>query len=156
MVGGACLALAGCGFKLREPPRLGFATIAVTGLPPRSPVLDELQRQLAATGTTRLAAPGTPADVVLEVRESSRERIVAAQTSAGQIREFTLRVRLRFTLRTPGGRLLIPDTQLALQRDMSFNESDALAKEQEEATLVRALQTDIVDQLMRQLAAVTL
>ena len=39
---------------------------------------------------------------------------------------------------------------------MSFNESNALAKEQEEAMLVRAMQTDLIDQLMRQLAAVTL
>jgi LPS-assembly lipoprotein len=155
LVTAASALLAGCGFKLRQPPRLNFGTMAVTGLPPRSPVLEELQRQVAATGTTRLVESAATAEVVLDVRESTRERIAAAQSSAGQIREFTIRVRLRFMLRTPSGRVLIPDTQLVLQRDMSFNESDALAKEQEEATLARALQTDIVDQLMRQLAAVT-
>jgi LPS-assembly lipoprotein len=148
--------LAGCGFKLREPPKLGFATMAVTGLPPRSPLLEELQRQLAVTGTTRIAAPGMPVDVILAVSDSTRDRIVAAQSSAGQVREFTLRIRLRFVLRTPTGRVLIADTQLGLQRDMSFNESNALAKEQEEAMLVRAMEADLIDQLMRQLAAVTL
>ena len=148
--------LAGCGFKLREPPKLGFSTMAVTGLPPRSRLLEELERQLAASGTTRIAPPGAPAEVILTVSDTLQDRIVAAQSSAGQVREFTLRVRMRFVLRTPTGRVLIPDTRLGLQRDMSFNESNALAKEQEEAMLVRAMQTDLIDQLMRQLAAVTL
>ena len=76
-----------------------------------------------------------------------------APDAAGQVREFTLRQRLRFRARTPAGRVLIPETELVLSRDMSYNETDALAKEQEEAMLYRAMQVDIVDQLMRRLAA---
>ena len=37
---------------------------------------------------------------------------------------------------------------------MSYNESNALAKEQEETMLYRSMQSDIVEQVMRQLAAV--
>jgi LPS-assembly lipoprotein len=37
---------------------------------------------------------------------------------------------------------------------MSYSESVALAKEQEEAALFRAMQSDIVAQVMRRLAAV--
>ena len=37
---------------------------------------------------------------------------------------------------------------------MSYNETAALAKEQEEAALYRAMQSDIVAQVMRRLAAV--
>ena len=37
---------------------------------------------------------------------------------------------------------------------MSYTESAALGKEQEEATLYRAMQTDIVAQVLRRLAAV--
>jgi LPS-assembly lipoprotein len=146
--------LAGCGFELRQPPKLGFETLAVSGLPPRAPLFEELQRQVKATGTTRIVPPGAPAEVVLEVLQSAHDRIVAAQSTAGQVREFTVRVRLRFRLHTPTGRVLIADTDLRLQRDMSFNESNALAKEQEESMLVRAMETDLIDQLMRQLAAV--
>jgi LPS-assembly lipoprotein len=39
-------------------------------------------------------------------------------------------------------------------RDISFNESSALAKETEEQLLYRDMQSDIVQQLMRRLAAV--
>jgi LPS-assembly lipoprotein len=37
---------------------------------------------------------------------------------------------------------------------MSFTESAALAKEQEEAALFRAMQSDIVSQVLRRLAAI--
>ena len=52
------------------------------------------------------------------------------------------------------GKELIPETELLQQRDISFNESAVLAKEAEEALLYRDMQTDIVQQLMRRLAAV--
>ena len=63
-------------------------------------------------------------------------------------------MRLRFRLRTPQGKELIPETELLQQRDISFNESAVLAKEAEEGLLYRDMQTDIVQQLMRRLAAV--
>ncbi|MEZ0307598.1 MAG: LPS assembly lipoprotein LptE, partial [Ramlibacter sp.] len=52
------------------------------------------------------------------------------------------------------GKELIPETELLQQRDISFNESAVLAKEAEENLLYRDMQTDIVQQLMRRLAAV--
>jgi len=49
---------------------------------------------------------------------------------------------------------LIAPTEIVQQRDISFNESAVLAKEAEEALLYRDMQTDIVQQLLRRLAAV--
>ncbi|MCM2253506.1 MAG: LPS assembly lipoprotein LptE, partial [Ramlibacter sp.] len=71
-----------------------------------------------------------------------------------QVREFQLRTRLRFKLRTREGKELIPETELLQQRDISFNESAVLAKEAEEGLLYRDMQSDLVQQLMRRLAAV--
>ena len=75
--------------------------------------------------------------------------------SSGQVREFQLRLRFSFRLRTLAGRELIPASEIALQRDISFNESAVLAKEAEEALLYRDMQSDVVQQVMRRLAAVT-
>lgn len=150
----ACALLAGCGFQLRRPPTLAFARIQLVGFPPRSAFTEELRRAIEASGSTRVVASVTQADAVLEALQDLNDRTAAAQTATGQIRAFTLRTRLKFRLRTPGGRVLIPDTELALSRDMSYNETDALAKEQEEQALYRDMQTDIVDQVMRRLAAV--
>ena len=48
-----------------------------------------------------------------------------------------------------------PDTELLLVRDISFTETAALAKEAEEALMYRDMQSDIVQQVMRRLVAVS-
>jgi len=80
--------------------------------------------------------------------------VVVGLNASGQVREFQLRSVVRFRLRTPQGRELIPETELVQQRDISFNESAVLAKEAEETLLYRDMQSDLVQQLMRRLAAV--
>jgi len=145
--------LAACGFKLRAPPTLPYVSIALVGFQPRSPFVEPLRKSIEAAGSTRVVEAPAQAQAVLEALDEARDKAVAAQTATGQVRDLTLRSRFKFRLRTPGGRVLIRDTELLLSRAMSFNESAALAKEQEEATLYRAMQADIVDQVMRQLAA---
>jgi len=148
------LAAAGCGFALRRNPELPFRRIALVGFAPRSPLGEELHRALAA-GVEVIEQPAR-ADVVFEALEDARQRVVVSSTAAGQVRELQLRVRLMFRLSTPKGRSLIAPTELLQSRDMNYNESVALAKEQEEAELFRAMQGDIVAQVMRRLAAVDL
>jgi LPS-assembly lipoprotein len=65
-----------------------------------------------------------------------------------------MRLRIKFKLRTPAGAELIGETELLQQRDISYSETIALAKEAEEALLHRNMQTDLVQQLLRRLAAV--
>jgi LPS-assembly lipoprotein len=146
--------LAGCGFELRRAPQLAFRTIALSGFAPRSPLAEELRLNIGASQTTVVVPEPARAQVVLEALADDRERSVVASTSAGQVRELQLRTRFSFRLRTPAGRELIPATELLLSRDMSYSESIALAKEQEEALLFRTMQSDIVAQVMRRLAAV--
>ena len=150
----AACALAGCGFELRRAPELRFRSIALTGFKPRSPLAEELTLNIDASKTTLVVDTPAKAQVVLEAITDGRERSVVASTAAGQVRELQLRTRFVFKLRTANGRELIPSTELLLSRDMSYSESAALAKEQEEALLFRTMQSDIVAQVMRRLAAV--
>ncbi len=151
----AACALAGCGFELRRSPELHFRTIALSGFAPRSPLAEELRMNINASKTTTVVESQAQAQVVLESIADGRERGVVASTAAGQVRELQIRTRFVFKLRTANGRELIPSTELLLSRDMSYSESVALAKEQEEALLWRTMQSDIVSQVMRRLAAVT-
>jgi LPS-assembly lipoprotein len=148
------VAVGGCGFELRRAPELRFRTIALSGFGVRSPLAEELRSSINASRTTLVVDSSAQAQVVLEALADARDRSVVASTSAGQVRELQLRARLNFRLRTPAGRELIPATEILLSRDMSYSETAALAKEQEEAFLFRAMQTDIVAQVMRRLAAV--
>ena len=150
----AVAALAGCGFELRRAPQLRFRTIALTGFVVHSPLADELRMNINASTTTLVVDAASQAQVVLEALSDARERSVVGSTAAGQVRELQLRTRLQFRLRTSAGRELIAPTELVLSRDMSYSESLALAKEQEEALLYRTMQSDIVAQVMRRLAAV--
>ncbi len=142
--------LTGCGFALRQTPSLPFNRIALLGFAPRSPLEAELRQRLADS-TLVLPTPAQ-AQVVLRVLQDKREKTVVASTSAGQIRELRLRVLFEFRLDSPGGKALVPTTELMLSRDMSYSETVALAKGQEEAELYAAMQADIVGQVLRRLA----
>ena len=150
-------ALAGCGFKLRGVPEFAFRTLYIAA-PSGSPLARELRRTLEAAGTKlvllTLPAQMPQAEAVLDLLQEQQERNVVGLTASGQVRELQLRLRIKFKLRTPAGDELIPETELLQQRDISYSETIALAKEAEEALLYRSMQTDLVQQLTRRLAAV--
>jgi len=153
---GASLILAGCGFQLRQAPHFAFSTIYI-GAAAGSSFGNELKRTIASSDSVKVvgdAARIDTAQVVLDVLADQREKVVVGLNASGQVREFQLRTRFRFKLRTPQGKELIAETELLQQRDISFNESAVLAKEAEENLLYRDMQTDLVQQLMRRLAAV--
>ena len=147
-------ALGGCGFALRRAPELRFRTIALRGFAPRSALAEELRMNIDASQTTLVVPLTAQPQAVFEALADARERSVVASTAAGQVRELQLRSRLRFRLVRPDGQELIAPSEIVQSRDMSYSETAALAKEQEEATLYRAMQSDIVAQVMRRLAAV--
>jgi LPS-assembly lipoprotein len=146
---GAAL-LGGCGFALRQTPPLPFRRVALTGFAAASPLAGSLRQRLAEVAQV-VDTPGQ-AEVVLQAITDKRERSVVASTAAGQVRELQLRVRFEFRVVSPGGRELIPATELLLTRDMSYSEAFALAKAQEETELLTAMQDDIVQQVLRRLA----
>lgn len=152
----ATATLGACGFKLRQAPDFAFSTLYLTA-PESSPLGNELRRNLESTGkvkVVRSAKDMNTAEVILDLQQELRERIVVGLNTSGQVRELQLRLRVRFRLRTPTGAEPIPSTEIVQQRDISYNESLALAKEAEEALLFRNMQSDIVQQMLRRLAAV--
>ena len=151
------LVLSGCGFALRQPLKLPFSALQWRN-PPQTPVAQALTQALQQAGVQvgplPPPAPGAAAvGVVMEVLADRRERSVVGQTAAGQVRELALRTRFRFNLRQPNGRVLIDDTELLLERDISFSETAVLSKDAEERLLYLDMQRDIVDLVMRRLAA---
>lgn len=148
----ASATLTGCGFQLRREPPLPFKSIALTGFAQRSPLGLELKQALARQ--VQVVDAPSNAEVVLHALADARERSIVAQTATAQVREMQLRVKLQFRAHTPGGRELVPASTLLLARDLSYNEGIALAKQLEEGELFREMQSDIVLQVLRRLAAV--
>lgn len=142
----------GCGFELRRPPELAFQRIALVGFDTRSSLAETLRRTLAQSA--EVVADPRQSQVVLEALTDDREKSVVASTAAGQVREVQLRSRLVFRLSTRAGRPVLEADEILRSIDMSYSETAALAKEQEEIALYRAMESDIVGQLMRRLEAV--
>lgn len=157
LVGLALLAsglLTGCGFALRNSPNFAFETVAVT--PEQSVgVAAELSRYLGDKLRPVVPAEGQAGpQAVIEVMQELREKSIVGLTATGQVREYQLRLRVKFRVRTLQGVELIAPTEVVLQRDISFNESAVLAKETEEVLLYRDMQSDLVQQLLRRVAAI--
>jgi LPS-assembly lipoprotein len=148
--------LAGCGFELRKPPRYAFETL-FSSIPIVSPFGVKLKRSLESSGQVEVITDGRQierAQIIFDQLFELREKVVVGRTSTGAIREFQLRLRYRFRVRSRNGIELIPDTEILLTRDINFNETGALSKESEEALLYKDMENDLVLQLQRRLAAI--
>ena len=148
------LGLASCGFELRRAPEMHFQTLQLAGFAAKSPLAQELRQSIDSSPGTKVVDSAAQAQVVLEALSDARDRSVVAYTSTGLVREVQLRARLNFRLRTVGGRELIAPTEIFQVRELSYNEGIALAKQYEEAAQFKAMQSDIVAQVIRRLAAV--
>ena len=171
--------IAACGFKLRgsaELPgyKLPFATIAIT-LPPTSEFYAQLKRNIEASSPgTRVVADTKDAEAVLTVLGDSVEKIILSLNAAGRAREYQLVRKFRFKVHpnvpsvAPGPPVkytdapaaapveYIPPSLITLKREITFSDDLVLSKESEEALLWRDMQGDLVQQLMRRLAAAKL
>jgi LPS-assembly lipoprotein len=150
----AAMTLVGCGFELRRAPEMRFQRVHLAGFDTKSPLAQELRQSIDASPGTRVVDGVAEAQVVLEALSDVRDRSVVAYTATGLVREVQLRARLNFRLRTAGGKELIAPTEILQVRELTYNEGIALAKQYEEAFQFKAMQSDIVAQVIRRLAAV--
>lgn len=145
------LLLAGCGFHLRGAADLPFSSLYL-GVSDVSPLGNELKRTLRASDV-RIVESREQAEAVLQILSEQRERQIIAIDGRGRVKEYQLRYRVAYQVTGDMGRVLVPPTQVVLFRDISFNDEQVLAKENEEALLYRDMQSDAVRQLLLRLQA---
>lgn len=148
--------LAACNFHLRgsgEQYALPFKTVYL-GMPDNSPLGIELARNIRGNGQTEVVRDAKSAQAVIEVLAESRDKAILSLNFQGRVREYSLTYSLRFQVKDGKGRELLAPNEISLKRTISFNESQVLAKEAEEALLYRDMQTDLVQQIIRRLATI--
>jgi len=145
------LALAGCGFHLRGTADVPFQTVFVPNA--TSGIALDLKRNIQAGTQAKVVDDAKQAEAILVFSDEAREKNILSLTAQGRVREFQLRYRVGFRMHDGKGGDYIPQTQILLTRDITFNDSDVLAKEAEEQLLFRDMQTDMVQQIMRRLAS---
>ena len=148
--------LAGCGFQLRGSDgqyNMPFKSIYLA-FAETSPLGTELKRNLRAGDTVRIEDDASKAEALFDVLGESRGKAILSLNSLGRVREYALSYTLVFRVRDASNRVLLAPTEITLRRNIAFDESQVLAKESEEALLYRDMQADLVQQILRRLAAI--
>lgn len=145
------LLLSGCGFHLRGTADLPFETIYVPNA--TSGVALDLKRNLQVGTRARVVDDPRQAQAILQFTDETREKEILSLTGGGRVREFQLRYRVGFRVHDGKGGEFVPQSTILLTRDVTFSDTAVLAKEAEEQLLYRDMQSDMVQQIMRRLAA---
>jgi LPS-assembly lipoprotein len=152
----ALLALAGlltaCGFHLRGEYNVPFASVFVstTGA---SQVALSLRRELT-NSPTRLMPSAKDAEAQLNINGEKRERLILSLSSAGRVREYQLKLYVQYQLVDSKGAVAIPTSEIQLQRIMTYDDSQVIAKQQEEAMLYKDMEQDAASQILRRMTAI--
>jgi len=148
--------LSACGFQLRGSGgeyRMPFKSIYLN-FPDTSSLGTELRRNLRGGDLVAVVSSPAAAEAQFDVVSENRGKQILSLNSQGRVREYLLSYTLVFKVRNAKGDLLLEPTEISLKRPLPYDESQVLAKESEEALLYRDMQTDLVQQILRRLAAV--
>ena len=147
------LLIAGCGFQLRGTAALPFDTLYIPNT--TGGVALDLKRNIQSGTRTAVVDDPKKAEAVLEFTQEAREKHILSLAATGRVREYQLRYRVSFRVHDGKGGEFLPANTIQLTRDISFNDTDVLAKETEEQLLYRDMQFDMVQLVMRRLSGAT-
>ncbi|MFZ1907805.1 MAG: LPS assembly lipoprotein LptE [Burkholderiales bacterium] len=145
------LSLAGCGFQLRGAAKLPFDTVYVAAA--AGGIALDLKRNIQAGTDAKVVDDAKKAEALLQFTHEERQKVILSLSATGRVREFQLRYIVGFRVVDNKGEVYVPQSTIELTRDITFNDADVLAKESEEQLLYRDMQNDMVQQIMRRLAA---
>jgi LPS-assembly lipoprotein len=151
LISAICFALAGCGFQLRGTADVPFETLYLPNA--TGGIALDLKRYIQSGTRAKIVDDPKTAQAIMQFTEEARNKEILSLTGTGRVREFQLRYRVGFRVHDGKGGDYVPPSVIQLTRDVTFNDAEILAKESEEQLLFRDMQADMVQQIMRRLAA---
>ena len=148
-------ALAGCGFHLRGAgsSKLPYQTMYIA-LPETAEVNVWLQRYIRASGSTQIVDEAAAADAIFQQLTNNRQKSILSVNTLGRVREYRLQLSYTFRVVNRQGQVLVAPNEVTLTRDVTYDDSNILAKNQEEDLLWRDMTNDLVNQIMRRLSII--
>ncbi len=142
-----------CGFHLRGEASFAFASIYVNA-PTSPPMAAETRRGIsAADARTKVVDTPASAEVTLDLPVVVDDKDVLSLSSGGSVREYQLVKRVQYRLHDKNGDDWIPAGEIVIRRSYTFNETQVLARDIQEQRLLREMQGDAVQQLIRRMQA---
>lgn len=143
--------LSACGFKLRGQAELPYKSIYIA-LPESNPFRVKLVRALTYGSKTTVAPSAKEAQATFGVTGDATIKDILSLSPAGFILEYQLVRTFSFRVYDANGRDLIPPGKIVLTRDITYDQTEVLSKQQEEVLLMKDMDDDLVQQIIRRLA----
>ena len=145
------LAVAGCGFRLQGAETLppGARLVYVATPDELTPFAVELRRAIERAGGA-IARSSREAEAVVRIRRDRSGRRVLSVSARNTPQEYEIYYDVEYTVDREGREVIEPQP-LELLRNLSFEESQLLAKDREEAILREAMARDLAMLVVRRL-----
>lgn len=147
------MVIAGCGFQLRGTTLFSdnIQVVEIKGIPVNSPLSVELTSALIQNGLT--VSTTTAERIIVTILSYDTKRTVLSVGTDAKVNEYELRRQLSFSVSNPQGEQLL--TRQVLNASQDFQEDEAvLGREAEQALIESQLQSTLIQQLLRRLAAI--
>lgn len=146
------LLLGACGFHLRGQGTfaLPFQSLYVKSSNDYAPFITELKRAIEANSVQITDAP-EQAQLTLHIVSETVNKQILSLSGGGRVREFRLHYRISLRAYDLKQDDWLAAEEIMLQRDFSYDDTQVLAKEQEEVLLYQNMRSDAVQQVLRRL-----
>ena len=156
------LLLSACGFHLRGresvelPPALARVWVDMGASPAYPLLLVEMRNALKTQTRAALADSASGAAVLTLSGESflSESEIASINGQPATV-GYILSYKVSYRVQDANGNVLVPGKAVKLQRQHDFDRNNVVAKEKEQDYLRTEMQRDAVQQILRQLAALS-
>ena len=149
----AIVMLQGCGFKLRGKVDLSPALSDVYIESRDLDVMADLRKSLQFSGANVVSSQSVASSIILV--DTRYEREVRTLDARGLATSYVLRYDVRFKVVSSSGEDIYESPILRQRRNFNFDASQLLEKEDEEEFLKRDMRKELVQQIMRQISALS-
>jgi LPS-assembly lipoprotein len=148
------LSLTACGFHLRghnlNQAEFPFHSLFIKA-PSESPFVTDLRNALELNKVALLLDP-EKADITLHIVTERTDKQILSISAAGRAQEYELRYLVSLRAYDGKEQEWLPASEILIYRTMTYDDAQALSKEQEELMLYRDMRSDAVQQVMRRLS----
>ncbi|MBQ76403.1 MAG: hypothetical protein CMQ20_15465 [Gammaproteobacteria bacterium] len=149
-----CIGVSSCGFQLRGSGSFesALSTLQITAGNRYGDLHQNLERGFTQSGVSVVGA-SVSADYILAIEAEEYSRRPVSTTSTISVAEYELRLEVDITLVNALGEPVIPSTAVVTERIFTFNNSSLVGSNEEQATLLEEMRSDLVLQIVRRVDA---
>ena len=148
----AAATLSACGWRVRGKIDLPYKNLFLSGS--MTPEFRDTLEMYLRVNDIALVKSAKEAELILEIITEQNARQVLSYNGAGQITAYRIISRVAFRTFDPSGIEVTPEADIYLTRDVDFDQANVQSFDLLVAEHIKAMRTDIVNQLMRRLAAI--